>query len=173
MSGTDRSIERIQPSELEAAGEPGDPLWSDSFEVIKDMQVRLEVRLGEARLSVAELMDLRGESAATRRLYGLEAPFPHTRDYGAMCLLARRLVERGVRFVELTCPKVKADRWHTESIDLLDPTLDLVYIRSIQIGGSGWDYHGRADNLIIEAVLGAVPAETDEEDNHGAFQQRR
>ena len=27
------------------------------------------------------------------------------------CLLARRLVERGVRFIELTCPRVNADRW--------------------------------------------------------------
>jgi flagellar motor switch protein FliN/FliY len=62
MSVTDRTIERVQPSELEAAGEPGDPVWSDSFEVIKDMQVRLEVRLGEAQLSVAELMDLREQS---------------------------------------------------------------------------------------------------------------
>lgn len=61
--------------------------------------------------AVPELMDLRGESKATRRLYGLESDYEPTRTYGTLCLVARRLVERGVRFIELTCPKVKADRW--------------------------------------------------------------
>jgi hypothetical protein len=57
-------------------------------------------------------MELVGESAATRRLYGLEAEYEPTRIFGAECLLARRLVERGARFVELTCPKVSGgDRW--------------------------------------------------------------
>jgi hypothetical protein len=63
--------------------------------------------------SVPKLMDISGESAATRQLYGLDAEYPHTRTYGMQCLVARRLVERGVRFVELTCPNVGngADRW--------------------------------------------------------------
>jgi hypothetical protein len=61
--------------------------------------------------SVPELIDLSGETGATRRLYGLDSDDPHTRGYGMQCLLARRLVERGVRFVELTCPRVEADRW--------------------------------------------------------------
>src|SRR5262249_55736337 len=54
--------------------------------------------------AVPELLDLRGESAATRRLYGLDDEA--TRAFGTQCLLARRLVERGVRFVELTPPAV-------------------------------------------------------------------
>ena len=61
--------------------------------------------------SVPELADLSGETAPTRRLYGLDSNDPHTRSYGKQCLLARRLVERGVRFIELTCPRVEADRW--------------------------------------------------------------
>jgi hypothetical protein len=61
--------------------------------------------------AVPELMDISGESNATRKIYGLEANDPHTRTYGTMCLLARRLVERGVRFIELTCPNVGHDRW--------------------------------------------------------------
>lgn len=61
--------------------------------------------------AVPELMDLQQETQATQRLYGIEADDPRTRGYGALCLLARRLVERGVRFVELTCPGVGADRW--------------------------------------------------------------
>jgi hypothetical protein len=65
--------------------------------------------------AVPELVDLRGETAATRRLYGLEAAYPHTRTFGSQCLLARRLVERGARFVELTCPSLGHDRWDQHS----------------------------------------------------------
>jgi hypothetical protein len=54
--------------------------------------------------SVPDLMDLRGESAATRELYGLDESYPPTQIYARQCLLARRLVERGVRFVEVLCP---------------------------------------------------------------------
>lgn len=53
--------------------------------------------------AVPELCDIRGESAATKRLYGFESGNPMTRAYAQQALLARRLVERGVRFVELTC----------------------------------------------------------------------
>jgi membrane-anchored protein YejM (alkaline phosphatase superfamily) len=53
--------------------------------------------------AVPELVDVTGETAATQRLYGLESPHEPTAAYGRQCLLARRLVERGVRFVELSC----------------------------------------------------------------------
>ena len=46
------------------------------------------------------VMDLAAESAATKELYGLNNPA--TVDFGRQCLLARRFVEAGVRFVELT-----------------------------------------------------------------------
>jgi hypothetical protein len=46
-----------------------------------------------------ELVDLSRESAATRKLYGVDEDA--TRAFGAKCLLARRMVERGVRFVQL------------------------------------------------------------------------
>jgi hypothetical protein len=45
-----------------------------------------------------EVQDLSGESAATRRLYGLDDEV--TRPFGIQCLLARRFCERGVRFVQ-------------------------------------------------------------------------
>lgn len=61
--------------------------------------------------SVPELADLTGESGSTKKMYGMDSDDPHTRGYAAQCLLARRLVERGVRFIELTCPRVEADRW--------------------------------------------------------------
>lgn len=46
-----------------------------------------------------KLMDLNQETAATKTLYGLDEPT--TENFGRMCLLARRFVENGVRFVEL------------------------------------------------------------------------
>jgi hypothetical protein len=61
--------------------------------------------------AVPELMDLTGESNATRNLYGINSIYNGTRIFGTQCLIARRLVERGVRFVELTCPSLGHDRW--------------------------------------------------------------
>ena len=60
--------------------------------------------------AVPELMDVKGESAATRQLYGLDAKFPQTQVFGRQCLIARRLVECGARFIELTCPSVGGAR---------------------------------------------------------------
>ena len=70
---------------------------------------------GRMQLAVPNLMDLSGESAATKELYGLNAKVEQTRTFGTQCLLARRLVERGVRFIELTCPGGAGDRWDQHS----------------------------------------------------------
>jgi hypothetical protein len=51
------------------------------------------------QLSAPEALDIAGETAATRRLYGLDDPT--TEDMGRNCLIARRLLERGVRFVQV------------------------------------------------------------------------
>jgi hypothetical protein len=53
---------------------------------------------------VPDVLDLARETEATRRLYGIDSPVPSQRLYGIQCLRARRLVEAGVRFVEVTCP---------------------------------------------------------------------
>jgi hypothetical protein len=53
--------------------------------------------------AVPELCDLSGEAEATKKLFALDDPDPKTAAYGRQCLLARRLVERGVRFIELSC----------------------------------------------------------------------
>ena len=54
-----------------------------------------------ARLQLAapELLDLGGETEATKKLYGLDQPA--TADFGKRCLLARRMAERGVRFIQV------------------------------------------------------------------------
>ncbi len=52
--------------------------------------------------AVPELCEISGETAATRALYGMDDPEPKKAAYARQCLLARRLVERGVRFIELS-----------------------------------------------------------------------
>jgi hypothetical protein len=49
--------------------------------------------------AAAEVVDFSAEPAATRELYGLDSPA--TADFGRKCLLARRLIERGVRFIQI------------------------------------------------------------------------
>jgi Protein of unknown function (DUF1501) len=51
--------------------------------------------------SAPEAVNLAEESESTKKLYGLDEPI--TAKFGSNCLLARRLVERGVRFVQLYC----------------------------------------------------------------------
>lgn len=61
--------------------------------------------------AVPDLIDISRETEATQRLYGLDATTKGTASFARQCLLARRLVERGVRFVELTCSNLGHDRW--------------------------------------------------------------
>ncbi len=66
---------------------------------------RLDARIAsyemaaKLQLSAPEVLDITGESEATRKLYGLDAKV--TEDFGRNCLIARRLLERGVRFVQV------------------------------------------------------------------------
>lgn len=53
---------------------------------------------------VPDVLDLSRETAATQKLYGIDSKVDSQRLYGIQCLRARRLVESGVRFVEITCP---------------------------------------------------------------------
>lgn len=67
------------------------------------------------QLAVPELMDLSGESRETQERYGMFDEFKNTTTFGRQCLVARRLVERGVRFIQLTCPGGNGDRWDQHS----------------------------------------------------------
>ncbi|MAV35837.1 MAG: hypothetical protein CMJ59_10285 [Planctomycetaceae bacterium] len=82
-------LKRVNQKHLERAGD--DEALSArirSYELAAQMQ-----------LSVPEVSDLTAETAATRQLYGLDDP--QTGDAGRRCLLGRRLLERGVRFVQI------------------------------------------------------------------------
>jgi hypothetical protein len=65
--------------------------------------------------AVPQLADVTTESKATQDLYGLNSDFQPTKIYGRNCLIARRMVEAGVRFIELTCPGCGHDRWDQHS----------------------------------------------------------
>jgi hypothetical protein len=67
------------------------------------------------QVAVPELMEIKGESPATQKLYGLDAKYPQTQTFGRQCLIARRLIERGARFIELTVPSTGHDRWDQHS----------------------------------------------------------
>lgn len=79
-------------------------------------QSELEARIANYELaarmqtSVAASLDLSKESEETRRLYGLDSPA--TAEYGKRCLMARRLVEEGVRFVQIF---LSSQPWDTHS----------------------------------------------------------
>ena len=86
--------------------------------------------------AVPELVSIVEESATTRQLYGLDSQDPLTAAYGRQCLVARRLLERGVRFVELSCISAQ-----------------------IGAGGAGnpWDQHGK-----IKEGHGAMARQVDQ-----------
>lgn len=65
--------------------------------------------------AVPDLMEVGQETAATQSRYGLDHDWKGTRIFGQACLVARRMVERGVRFIQLTCPSGNGDRWDQHS----------------------------------------------------------
>ena len=68
-------------------------------------ELELEARIdtfelaGRMQLAATDALDLSQETEATQKMYGLDDPV--TKSYGTRCLMARRLIERGVRFVSL------------------------------------------------------------------------
>lgn len=66
------------------------------------------------QLAATDAIDITRETAATQEAYGLHAPV--TQSYGKRCLMARRLVERGVRFVQIM---MKSQPWdtHTSNVE--------------------------------------------------------
>jgi hypothetical protein len=84
----------------------------------QDLSARIHSYELAARMQVAakEALDFSRETEATLKLYGIDDPA--TKEYGARCLIARRLVERGVRFVQI----------HT--------------------GNQTWDHHGNIEKAL-------------------------
>ncbi|HZT30783.1 MAG TPA: DUF1501 domain-containing protein [Bryobacteraceae bacterium] len=95
--------------EMHEAARPGDSTLEariSSYELAYRMQS-----------AAPEAVDFRKETAATRGLYGIDEPL--TEDFGRKCLLTRRLVERGVRFVQLYSGTNVGDDWDNAHTDLV------------------------------------------------------
>ena len=77
-----------------------------------ELAARIENFETAARMqtTVPKILDLSTETESTRELYGLNRP--ETREYGTRCLLARRLIEQGVRFVQIF---LNGQPWDTHS----------------------------------------------------------
>ena len=110
---------RVDPAHPLDFGQPARPVAEAARNVGKDLLRELNVLRGveypddpvlAARVrsyelawrmqqSVPEVMDFSRESEETKALYGIE--LPHCREFGSQLLAARRLVERGVRFIQI------------------------------------------------------------------------
>ncbi|HEV8605602.1 MAG TPA: DUF1501 domain-containing protein [Tepidisphaeraceae bacterium] len=82
-----------------------------------DQQLRARIKSYELafqmQTSIPETLQLEKESAATRVLYGMDKP--DSQKFGELCLAARRLVERGVRFVQLFHGGGEGGAWDSHS----------------------------------------------------------
>lgn len=78
--------------------------------------------------AVPEVADVSKETEETRRLYGIDSANDYQKYYALQCLRARRLVETGVRFVEITCPLT-------------------------HVNNSPWDQHGQLKKYHSENAL--------------------
>jgi hypothetical protein len=109
--------------------EASDRVQQNKLALLRKLDARVVERIGKVdtlesaignyelafrmQTAVPELINLADESKATLELYGIGASA--TEIFGRQCLIARRLVERGVRFIELLCQSVGHDRWDQHS----------------------------------------------------------
>ena len=66
-----------------------------------EARIRAYEMAARLQLSAPEVTDIKGETEATKKLYAID--HPEIGPFGRQCLLARRLAERGVRFVQIYC----------------------------------------------------------------------
>jgi len=91
-----RKLELLQQQDMAFAQCTGD----DSIEAaIKNYEIASRMQT-----VIPELTDVSRETETTRHMYGVDDSNEFKRSYSLQCLRARRLVEAGVRFVEVTCP---------------------------------------------------------------------
>ena len=103
--------------------------------------------------AVPELTDISSESESTKTKYGIDNPNQQHAEYARQCLMARRLVERGVRFIELSCC----------SHDIGGGN-----------GGNPWDQHGelqKGHGAMAEQVDGPIAALIDDLKERGLLEE--
>jgi hypothetical protein len=94
----------IQRRKMEAFGKEDAVFAAATGEPIIESAIRNYETAFHLQGRIPEIIDVAKESEATRRLYGVDSSNDYQKYYSLQCLRARRLVEAGVRFVEITCP---------------------------------------------------------------------
>lgn len=130
-------------------------IMNESYSAERPDDSRLRARIENyqlaARLQLAapELLDLSGESEATRKLYGMDQA--ETADFAKRCLLARRLIERGVRFVQVWSGHGGASgNWDNHS----DIPKELAFVaRSMDLPAAGLLVDLKARGLLEDTLL--------------------
>jgi uncharacterized protein (DUF1501 family) len=100
--------------------------------------------------AVPEAVDLTKETKATKDLYGLDDPV--SAKFGTECLLARRLVERGVRFVQIFTGSAGADDWDAAHADNDKTHREMAHRVDMPIAGLLKDLKARGlldDTLVV------------------------
>ena len=114
MLSDQRPIRNLQRPASVSSGEEADARallqqlngqFADSHPGATELQARIDAYRLAAKMQVSapEVASLDDESQATRDSYGVDDPNPLKAAYARNCLLSRRLLERGVRFVNLYC----------------------------------------------------------------------
>ena len=96
------------------------------------------------QMNAPEVVDISKESADTKKLYGIDNP--ETEKFGRKCLLARRLVERGVRFIQLYSGGGHGD-------DTWDAHGDIVYNHKLHAGSTDLPIAGLLKDLKRRGLL--------------------
>jgi len=125
-------------------------------------ELELEARIASfelaarMQLSATDALDINRETADTQRLYGLDND--KTRAYGRRCLMARRLVERGVRFVQIY---MKGQPWDTHNNNTTQ-TRDCCQQTDLPVAGllTDLERRGMLDTTLVQwgGEFGRTPA---------------
>ena len=115
----------------------------------------LEARIASYELAfrmqsaAPEVVDFNKETPATQALYGIGNP--RTDDFGRKCLLARRLVERGVRFIQIYSGTTLGDDWDNAHTDLIASHTKMAGKTDHPIAGLLKDLkaHGLLDSTLV------------------------
>ena len=102
--------------------------------------------------TVPEIADISREPESIRRLYGVDSPDPHQQFYAIQALRARRLVESGVRFVEITCPSFDGNNSPWDQHGLLKKNHEknaLITDQSVAALITDLDQRGLLDETIV------------------------
>jgi len=107
-----QAMDNIKPSDLDA-------VQRLKLDLLREQDTEFAMATGEHAIesaistyetafrlqtAIPNLADISGETALIRKMYGVDSSNDYQRYYSLQCLRARRLVESGVRFVEITCP---------------------------------------------------------------------